>query len=246
MASRTNTRSRVRARISGFFFVAGLLSMIWGTVGCENAQFGAREKGALGGAALGAGLGAIVGNQAGNTGAGIAIGSGFGALAGGLIGNEIQKGDDRLAENDRRLSERDRELAENRRIIDELRSRGTDARLTDRGVVVNLPDVLFAFDSARLTREAERTARQIAEVVSQTPARRISVEGHTDSIGTIAYNRKLSEDRARSVAGELVRNGVSRNRLYVRGLGESEPVASNSTASGRQRNRRVEVILENH
>lgn len=212
---------------------------------CEGREFGARETGALGGAALGAGLGAIIGHQTGATGAGIAIGSAFGALSGGLIGNELDNKDRALQQGDDRISAQDRMLAENQRLIEELRQRGADVRSTERGVVVNLPDVLFEFDSARLTAGARRVAHDVAQAVQGAPGRHIAIEGHTDSIGTIEYNQKLSEARARSVAGELVTQGVARGRISTRGYGESRPIASNKTESGRQRNRRVEVVIEN-
>ena len=213
--------------------------------GCENAQFGAREKGALGGAALGAGLGAIVGNQTGHAGAGVAIGSAFGAIAGGLVGNEVDKQDQASSEREVRLDQQDREIEENRRLIEQLKSRGVDVRSSSRGVVANLPDVLFEFDSAKLTMDAVGVAGEVADVVRDLRGRRISVEGHTDSVGTVAYNQKLSEERARSVADELVNHGVSGNTIRVRGFGESDPIASNNTESGRRRNRRVEVVIEN-
>ncbi len=215
-------------------------------LGCEN-QGGlrARDAGALGGAAIGAGLGAIVGNQTGSSGAGIAIGSAIGALSGGLIGNSVDKQNDTLEARRQRLDEQDRQLKENRKLIEELRSKGADARGTSRGVVVNLPDVLFQFGSARLTQGAEGTVREIARVVGDTTDRHISVEGHTDSVGTFAYNQRLSDDRARAVSVELIANGVARKRITSRGFGEGDPVASNNTEEGRQRNRRVEVIIEN-
>lgn len=236
-------RSRTAFRFLRSVFLAGALG---GLLGCEGAQFGAREKGALGGAALGAGLGAIVGNQVGNTGAGIAIGSAFGALSGALIGNEIDSTNAGIDEQQARLAANEKEIEENRRIIDELKSQGFDVRRTDRGVVVNLPDVLFAFDRSDLTPSARHTVRDIARAVSDNSKERdISVEGHTDSVGTPAYNKRLSEARARAVAAELSAAGISRPRLRVRGFGESQPLASNETAAGRQRNRRVEVIIEN-
>ncbi len=213
--------------------------------GCENSRFGAREKGALGGAAVGAGLGAIIGNQVGSPGAGVAIGSAIGAVSGGLIGNQIDANQQVLDDREARLKAQERELEENRKIIDELRRRGADVRSSDRGVVVNLPDVLFEFDSARLTTAASRTVREIASVVGGIPDRRISVEGHTDSLGTVAYNQKLSENRARSVAQELSTNGISRRQIVTRGFGESDPISSNQTENGRRRNRRVEVVIEN-
>jgi outer membrane protein OmpA-like peptidoglycan-associated protein len=108
-----------------------------------------------------------------------------------------------------------------------------------------LPDVLFEFDSARLTRGARGTVGEIADVLRAHPERLISVEGHTDSSGTVEYNSRLSEQRARSVASELSMDGVSRRNIRVRGFGESQPVSSNRTEAGRSRNRRVEVVIEN-
>lgn len=223
----------------------GLLVFVFATFGCEGSRFGAREKGALGGAALGAGLGAIVGNQTGNPGAGIAIGSAFGALSGGLIGNEIDNTNSALDERESRLSAQEREIRENQRLIDELKRRGVDVRETERGVVVNLPDVLFEFDKSNLTSDAQRTVHDIVDAVkAHTEGRRISVEGHTDSVGSISYNQRLSEDRAWSVARSLHREGIPKPSIQVRGFGERNPIASNSSAAGRQRNRRVEVVIE--
>ncbi|RIL08356.1 MAG: cell envelope biogenesis protein OmpA [Proteobacteria bacterium] len=217
---------------------------IVGLAGCEGATFGNREAGALTGGALGAGLGAIIGNQVGDTGAGIAIGSAAGLLAGGLIGNELDNTEQSINERDARLSQQERELEQNRQLIEELKRRGADVRDTERGIVVNLPDVLFEFGSSQLTGPARLTVKDIAEIASDAPRRQVAVEGHTDSVGSIGYNQRLSEDRARSVANELADNGVQRGRLKVRGYGKTRPIASNSTASGRQRNRRVEVIIE--
>ena len=214
-------------------------------IGCENPRFRSREKGALAGGALGAGLGAIVGNQVGNSGAGIAIGSAIGAISGGLVGNSMDAADDRRDRTDQHLNAQARELEENRRLIDELRKGGADVRETDRGVVVNLPDVLFEFGRARLTSRAADTAQDIAKAVSRVTDRRIIVEGHTDSVGSAQYNEKLSHDRARSVADALVDNGVQARRITTRGFGESHPVASNSSDEGRRKNRRVEVIIQN-
>jgi outer membrane protein OmpA-like peptidoglycan-associated protein len=213
--------------------------------GCEKGQFGKTEIGALSGTALGAGLGAIIGHETGHTGAGIAIGSAAGALGGGLLGSQFDKTDQSLAEREARMAEQDRILQENKKILEELRSRGADVRTTDRGVVVNLPDVLFEFNRSRLTAGARDTVRDIADVVKTVSNRDIFVEGHTDSVGTIAYNQKLSEERAWSVADELVSNGVQRRHVFTKGFGESTPIASNATDAGRGRNRRVEVVIAN-
>ncbi len=227
-------------KLRAFFFLSLLL--LFGATSCENARFGGREKGALGGAAIGAGLGAIIGAATGDAGVGTAIGGGIGALSGAVIGNEVDKAEAKDKAYDDKLTQNEQQIAENQRIIEELKSRGADARITDRGVVVNLPDVLFEFDSAQLTGGAFATIEDIAEVSS---GRNISVEGHTDSVGTVPYNQKLSEERARSVARELSRRGVPASRVRTRGFGESHPIATNASDAGRARNRRVEVILEN-
>ncbi len=220
------------------FFVGLLVSA------CEGSGFRAREKGALTGGALGAGLGAIIGNQVGSTGAGIAIGSAFGAVSGGLLGNEIDNREDRLDDNDRRLQAQERELAENQRLINELRASGVDAKVTNRGVVMNLPDVLFEFDSSNLTGNSRRKIQGITDALKQSPDRAVLVEGHTDSVGSDVYNDRLSIERARSVVRALEHEGVDSRRLTARGFGESRPVASNDSSIGRGQNRRVEVILE--
>ena len=214
-------------------------------IGCEGARVGRRETGALAGGALGAGLGAIVGNQTGSSGAGIAIGSAIGLISGALIGNELDNQNDALDTRDQQIIEQERQLEENRKLIEQLKRGGADAYNTDRGVVVNLPDVLFQFGSSKITAKAEETTAEIARVIATVPDRQVAVEGHTDSIGTNEYNQRLSEARAHSVAQALQNKGVSRAVIHTRGLGESDPIATNSSEIGRERNRRVEVIIEN-
>ena len=225
-----------------FLFLTAILLL----AACEDPGLRNREKGALAGGAVGAGLGAIIGNQVGSSGAGIAIGSALGALSGALVGHAIDNTEDSLAVTEQRLAQQESELAENRRLLDELRRENVDVRRTDRGLVVNLPDVLLEFDKSRLTNNARSTVADIANVLKNYQARRISVEGHTDSIGTASYNQKLSEARARSVADELVNNGISPGKITTRGFGENDPIASNLSEAGRSRNRRVEVIIENN
>ena len=223
-----------------------LVVLLLNFLACEDATFRNREKGALAGGAIGAGLGAIIGSQVGSGGAGVAIGSAIGALSGGLIGQAQDENEDAANATDQRLTDQERQLAENRKILDELRARGADVRTTKRGIVVNLPDVLFDFNSSHLTGDAQGTIGEIADVVKKYENKRISVEGHTDSVGTVNYNLKLSRDRARSVANELNYKGIPGQRLTTKGFGESDPIASNQSDAGRQRNRRVEVIIENN
>lgn len=238
MSSKIGGFKRGLAVVLSVFLIAAL-------VACNGTRVKSREKGVLAGGALGAGLGAIVGNQVGNSGAGIAIGSGLGAIAGGLVGNAMDAQEARREDQSKRLDYQSRQLEENRRLIDDLRRAGADVRETSRGVVVNVPDVLFEFGRADLTRGAEGTVGEIARAVRDFPQRRIFVEGHTDSVGSASFNDRLSRDRARSVADSLVERGVAPRRISTRGFGETQPIASNSSSNGRAKNRRVEVIIEN-
>jgi outer membrane protein OmpA-like peptidoglycan-associated protein len=119
------------------------------------------------------------------------------------------------------------------------------AEVTGTEVTIRLPgSVLFDFDSAQIRPDAERTLSEVVEVINGYAKRPVRVEGHTDSIASDDYNQKLSERRAAAVRAWLAAKGVEGARLTPRGWGESKPVADNATADGRQRNRRVEVIIE--
>jgi outer membrane protein OmpA-like peptidoglycan-associated protein len=114
---------------------------------------------------------------------------------------------------------------------------------TDRGLVVNMPDVLF--DSAQYTLKPaarERLAR-IAGIVTGYPELMFEIEGHTDSTGSDEYNQVLSEKRAASVRDYLVDAGVSINNVIARGYGKTRPIAENTNAAGRKLNRRVEMVV---
>ncbi|MHA7836749.1 MAG: OmpA family protein [bacterium] len=132
------------------------------------------------------------------------------------------------------------------RRAEELRSQLTelDTRQTDRGLIVTMSDVLFALDEAELQPAARDALEQVAGLLQEYPDRKVIVEGHTDSLGSEQYNRELSRRRAAAVARVLERNGVSSNRLEVRGLGESRPIAPNDSKAGRLENRRVEIVLQ--
>lgn len=119
------------------------------------------------------------------------------------------------------------------------------AEVTGTEVTIRLPgSVLFDFDSADIRADAQRTLSEVAEVLKGYAGRPARVEGHTDAVASDQYNQKLSERRAEAVRAWLAAHGVDKARLTMRGHGESKPVADNATAEGRQRNRRVEVIIE--
>lgn len=215
-------------------------------VGCAAGGPTKRETGALGGAALGALTGAIIGHQTGNAGAGAAIGGALGGVGGAVVGDQIQAGD-------QRLDAQESELARNRELIEELKRKNLEVRETSRGVVVNLPDILFEFNKSTLTGDARRKIDDVAATLNTASVRRrqVSVEGHTDAIGSDDYNQKLSERRAEAVASALESEGVSSDRVRTRGFGKRYPIAPNANPdgsdnpSGRSKNRRVEVIIEN-
>ncbi|MEZ4483825.1 MAG: OmpA family protein [Syntrophotaleaceae bacterium] len=113
----------------------------------------------------------------------------------------------------------------------------------DRGLVMTLGDVLFDVNRVELKPGGLLTVEKLAAFLTEYPARRIMIEGFTDSTGAAEYNQGLSERRALSVRQALLDRGVESIRIEFKGYGEEFPVATNDTAAGRQRNRRVEVII---
>jgi outer membrane protein OmpA-like peptidoglycan-associated protein len=228
-----------------------LTFMLVFVVGCAQ-PLSTREKATLGGAGLGAATGAIIGAAVGNPGAGAAIGGALGGVTGAVAGDRFQKRDTELAANQQQIERQRQEIVRNRQLLEELKRRNLEARETERGVVVNLPDVLFEFGRSDLTGDAQSRVQGIADVLNnQAQGRRISIEGHTDAIGSEEANQLLSERRAASVAGALTTSGVDQARVTTTGYGERYPVAPNTNpdgsdnSTGRAKNRRVEVVIEN-
>jgi outer membrane protein OmpA-like peptidoglycan-associated protein len=116
-------------------------------------------------------------------------------------------------------------------------------RDTVRGLVVNMPDVLFDFNKYTLKPAARERLARVSGIVLAYPDLKLEIEGHTDSIGTDEYNQTLSEKRAATVRDYLTSSGVSVDNVVARGLGKSDPVADNRSAAGRKLNRRVEMIV---
>jgi outer membrane protein OmpA-like peptidoglycan-associated protein len=116
-------------------------------------------------------------------------------------------------------------------------------RDTARGLIVNMSDVLFDFNQATLKPGAKEKLARVSGILLAYPSLHLSVEGHTDSIGTPEYNMKLSQRRADAVRDYLVSNNINTANIQAVGMGEANPVASNSTAQGRQQNRRVEMVV---
>jgi outer membrane protein OmpA-like peptidoglycan-associated protein len=161
----------------------------------------------------------------------------------------------REAEQARLQTREDAEKAEKARREAEAKAREAEQLLkdlaelqgkqTDRGIVLTLGDVLFAFGKADLAAGAVRNVDKLAEYLEKHPERNILIEGHTDSVGSDAINMALSQKRADAVKEVLTAKRVSSDRILTKGYGKQFPVAGNDTESGRQMNRRVEVIILN-
>src|SRR2546427_3553869 len=180
------------------------------------------KRGAGIGAAAGAVAGAIIGNQSGNPRTGAAVGAAIGAAAGGAIGH--------------RMDQQQKELQQ---------IPGVEVtRPAENEIAVQLTnDILFDFNSAALRPESQQTLRDLAGNFQRYPDETITVEGHTDNVGSPEYNQGLSERRAYSARDYLVNQGVARSRASAIGFGETQPKSSNNTPEGRQLNRRVEIHI---
>ncbi|HLV87821.1 MAG TPA: OmpA family protein [Candidatus Sulfotelmatobacter sp.] len=164
--------------------------------------------------------------------------------------SKMQDAQNQLAE-----SEREKEAAQSQAQQAELEKQQLRARLqaqlnqvlqtrdTARGLIVSMPDVLFAFNKYTLKPEARERLAKISGIILAYPDLKLNIEGHTDSIGSDEYNQELSEKRAETVRGYLVSEGVRPDDISAVGLGKANPVADNSTATGRRLNRRVEMIV---
>src|SRR5438128_7737742 len=180
------------------------------------------KKGAVLGGVAGAIAGAVIGNNRGHHSSkrGAVVGGVAGAAAGAIVGAMMDK--------------QERELRQ---------INGVNVTRTAPGELnVSVQnEVLFDFNSSALRSSSRTSLQQMADVFQKYPDTTLSVQGHTDSIGSAAYNQRLSERRADSVAGYLQDLGVRSSRIQTIGYGKSQPRATNSTAAGRQLNRRVEI-----
>ena len=116
-------------------------------------------------------------------------------------------------------------------------------RDTARGLIVNVPDVLFDTAKFSLRPAAREKLARVGGIISGHPGLRLEVEGHTDSVGGDEYNQRLSEHRGEAVRDYLTQQGMQGSSVTTKGFGKTQPVASNETASGRQQNRRVELVI---
>jgi len=197
--------------------LAGTSLVLGGCASLNN-----QEKGGIIGATGGAIAGGAIGKANGSTAKGAILGAVVGGAAGMIIGHQM-----------------DKQAAELKQNIP-----GAIVERVGEGIQVTFASgLLFDFDSDVVRSDARTNLRNLAASLDKYPGSELLIVGHTDSVGTDAYNLALSERRAEAAAVYLAAQGVARARLSSRGLGESEPVAPNDSDAGRSRNRRVEVAI---
>ena len=112
-----------------------------------------------------------------------------------------------------------------------------------RGLIANMGDVLFQTGKYELKPEARERLAKVSGILLAYSSLKVAIEGHTDAVGTDDYNQRLSEQRAEAVRNYFVNQGVAATSVTARGFGKMQPIAGNDTPEGRQRNRRVELVL---
>ncbi|MBI5040175.1 MAG: OmpA family protein [Gammaproteobacteria bacterium] len=187
------------------------------------------NKRAKTGAAIGAVAGAVLGHQLDSR-SGRYVGAAVGALTGAAVGNYMDK---QQQEFDSALAEEQRQNTVNMQ------------RMQDDSLKIDISnEVSFDFARAEIKSSFRPTLDKVGDVLKRYPNSIVHVVGHTDSVGSDAYNQRLSEQRAQSVVDYLASIGVARERLRAEGRGETEPRDTNATEAGRQLNRRVELYVK--
>jgi outer membrane protein OmpA-like peptidoglycan-associated protein len=205
-------------------FKQSLIPLLLGfaLLGSGCASWNKTQKGAAVGTATGAAVGGVIGRASGNTAMGAVIGAAVGGTAGAIIGNKM-----------------DKQAAEIKKTV-------PDAKVirVEEGIVVEFNSgILFGFDKSNVSADAKNRLDQLVNILNEYKDTDIEIQGHTDSRGSEAYNQNLSVERANAVSNYLVNKGIQRNRLTVKGYGELFPKYLNTTAEGRESNRRVEFAI---
>lgn len=197
-----------------------IVLLLVNALGC--ASMSRTQKGAAVGTASGAAAGAVVGHAAGNTLLGAIIGGAVGGAAGAYIGHYM----------DEQAKEMEQDL------------QGAKIERVGEGIKITFDSgILFDVDKAELRPVAKQNLSELAAILKKYPDTNILVEGHTDATGTEEHNLNLSVARAQATANYITGLQVDPTRFTIMGYGESQPIADNSTAAGRQANRRVDIAI---
>jgi len=189
----------------------------------DKAGMNKTEKGAVIGASSGAVVGGIIGNKSKNTALGAILGAVVGGTVGAVIGNKMDK--------------QAKELEE------ELAGTATVERVGEGIKLTFDSQLLFDFGKSNLKEANKRDLQKFAETLKENPGTELLIVGHTDNVGSNAFNKTLSRKRAAAVSNYLANLGVGNSRLNTTGKGESEPAVSNDTEESRSQNRRVEIAI---
>ncbi len=201
-----------------YFLALVILMSIFIYPACNTSN---RTKGAIIGATAGAATGAVVSGKK-NKAVAIILGAAIGGVAGGLIGDYMDKQAAKIRED----------------------LEGAKVERVGEGILITFDSgILFDHDSYALKSETRENLNELAPTLIKYDDTDLLVLGHTDNTGTDDYNLKLSDRRASSVSSYITTKGVTSTRIDEKGYGESDPIATNETAEGRQLNRRVEVVI---
>jgi outer membrane protein OmpA-like peptidoglycan-associated protein len=203
-----------------FFISAALALTCILQTGCSSMS--KTQRGAAIGAGAGGTIGAFIGKAAGNTALGAVIGGAIGGTAGAFIGRKM-----------------DSQASEIQSTVP-----GATVTREGEGIIVKFDSgILFDVNQTDLKPAAKVNLKNLATSLQNHPQTNVLIVGHTDSLGSSAYNHDLSVRRAESVKSYLETVGIAQQRLSVQGKGDAEPIASNSTPEGRSKNRRVEIVI---
>lgn len=208
----------IQFKLFPFLIIIGLMLGSCEAVNNTNKS----QRGAAIGAAAGAGLGALIGKK--NRALGAIVGGAVGGTAGAIIGKKMDEQAKKI----------------------ETAVPGAEVKRTEEGIQVILDEnsnIKFEYNKSSLTSTAKNNLNDVVKIFNEYPDTNILIVGHTDDVGSQAYNQPLSLQRAQSVADYLIANGVSGDRITTEGMGKLEPRFSNETAEGRAGNRRVEFAI---
>jgi outer membrane protein OmpA-like peptidoglycan-associated protein len=196
--------------------------MIFLLAAVSCASWSKTARGGVIGGAGGAILGGVIGHAAGNTLLGAIIGAAVGGAAGAIIGNYM----------DKQAAEMQRDIA------------GAEVQRIGEGIKITFDSgILFDIDKSDLRPVSKSSLAELAKILNKYPDTNIMIEGHTDDTGTDEHNMILSKDRAQSVSLYLATLNVQSARFSITGYGETQPIVTNDTPAGQQKNRRVDVAV---
>jgi outer membrane protein OmpA-like peptidoglycan-associated protein len=206
-----------------------LLILTTVTIGCKTTQsqkktnLNKTEKAAIIGSSSGAVLGGILGNKKNNSVLGAILGATVGGAVGVVIGNKMDK--------------------QAKKIQDELGNVAKVERVSEGIKLTFDSQLLFDFGKASLRESYKDDLWKLGNTLKQYPETDLLIVGHTDNVGSESFNEALSKKRAKTVSNELTSTGISKNRIKVKGKGETQPSETNETDLGRSQNRRVEIAI---